>query len=100
MKKTCMNCQYYKRYYLKETYFFSKTSCGYCREHQKTTEAHEVCECWKKSSHNLRSLRHMLSIETLNAMSESIAAVRCILFENREEEEAEEREKLVSEPQK
>jgi len=39
----------------------------------------------------------MLSIETLNEMSESIAAIRCILFENREEEEAEEREKLLSE---
>lgn len=97
MKKACMNCQRYERYYLKETYFFSKVNCGYCREHQKTTEAHELCECWKKRSPNLRSLRHMLSIETLNEMSESIAAIRCILFENREEEEAEEREKLLSE---
>ncbi len=90
MRKECMNCCYYEKYYTKSTYYFEKQRNGLCQVEKQSKNNHDACERWKcKNVKNMRSLRRELCAKVINEMASDLSEIRQILKEEREDECAE-----------
>lgn len=101
MGKACMNCRKYDRYYSLGSYYYSKVNYGYCREKKEVIEMHEFCDCWVKKMPSIsRNFRRYMCKEHLNKVAEDIRQIRCILFNDQEDEKEEDWGKDLEEREK
>ena len=90
--KACWNCGNYKAYYTKGLCHFNKLDCGICSKSKGQVGKHGQCEFWR-NNYSMRTWREDIAKKKLNEILNMLVEIREILFEEKEENRANPKEK-------